>query len=146
MNPKAAKSLLTLAICLRSPQNDLIIAKDIAIELLKVTGSEKDDPLELSETYPLINHSTQTAITSCMLLFVESVISDMDWIIMKLKTYSVASQKKIYLDQTREHTPGLALEEFLYSRAEALVEVLASFVMMNLKGKFTSVSVIIISY
>lgn len=133
MNPKAAKSLLTLAICLRSPQNDLIIAKDIAIELLKVTGSEKDDPIELSETYPLINHSTQTAITSCMLLFVESVISDMDWIIMKLKTYSVASQKKIYLDQTREHTSGLALEEFLYSRAEALVEVLASFVMMNLK-------------
>ncbi|KAK9288581.1 hypothetical protein L1049_017040 [Liquidambar formosana] len=136
MNPKVAKSVATLAICLSSPPNDLILAQDLVMELLKVMGSlgsEQSSPLEISETYPIINRSTSTAIASSILQVIESVIVDMDWATMKLRTFSLVTQRSTSIDQNGAHAPGLALEEVIYSRAEAVVKVLSSFVEMDLK-------------
>ncbi|KAK3017972.1 hypothetical protein RJ639_002729 [Escallonia herrerae] len=105
----------------------------MAKELLKVVGSEMINPLEKSEIYPVISHSTKYVVASSILTLIESVIVDMDWVTMKLKTYSTATQKGIMLDQNEEHAPGFQLEETLYSTAEAVVKVLSSFVVMNLK-------------
>ncbi|XP_059632748.1 uncharacterized protein LOC132275304 [Cornus florida] len=131
-NSKFAKNVVTIAVCLSSPPNDLVVAQDIAKELLKVMGSESSSSLETSETYPIINHSTVTPVASSILQLIESVFIDIDWAIMKLKSYSV-SEKGMSLSQSREVAPGLALEEVLYSRTEAVVKVLSSFVLMHLK-------------
>ncbi|KAF8387882.1 hypothetical protein HHK36_026544 [Tetracentron sinense] len=133
INSKAAKSVVALAISLNSPPNDLIVAQDTASELLKVMGSEERDPVEASEMYPIINHSTGTAITSFLLQSIESVIVDLDWAITKLKAFSPVTRRINCLDQDGEKAPGLTLEEVLYSRSEGLVKLLSSFVVMSLK-------------
>lgn len=134
-NSKIARSVFYLVLSLSPPPNDLVIAQDMATELLKVMGSEGSTPLTKSETYPLINHSTKLVIASSMLQMIESFVVDMDWFTAKLKTYSAATRKGILLGQNGEQAPGLALEETLQSRAEAVVKVLSSFFLMNLKGK-----------
>ncbi|PRQ39249.1 putative fanconi anemia group I protein [Rosa chinensis] len=131
-NTKVGKSVVTLAISLSSPPNDLAISQDMARELLQVIGSEGDTPEEVSEIYPLINHQTSSAINSCILHIVEAVVVDMDWAIKRLKTFSLVSQKGIHLNQNSEECPELAFEENLYARAEAVVKVLSSFVSMSL--------------
>ena len=133
-NTKIGKSVVTIAICLSSPPNDLAVSKDMARELLQVIGSEGDTPKEVSERYPLINHQTSSAISSCVLHIVEAVVVDMDWAIKKLKTFSLVTQKGIHLNQNSEESPELAFEENLYARAEAVVKVLSSFVSMSLNG------------
>ncbi|KAK2990118.1 hypothetical protein RJ640_014787 [Escallonia rubra] len=132
-NSKIAKSAVSLALSLCSPPDDLVVAENMAKELLKVVGSEMISPLEKSEIYPVISHSTKYVVASSILTLIESVIVDMDWVTMKLKTYSTATQKGIMLDQNEEHAPSFQLEETLYSTAEAVVKVLSSFVVMNLK-------------
>ncbi|KAJ9699622.1 hypothetical protein PVL29_005473 [Vitis rotundifolia] len=132
-NSKVAKNLVELAICLSSPPDDLILAQEMAKELLKVMGSESSNPLETSETYAIINHSTTSAVASSILEFIESVIVDMDWATAKLKTFSPVTLETTSLDLNGGHAPAFSLEETLYSRAEALVRVLSSFVLMNMK-------------
>lgn len=134
-NVKVAKSMIKLAICLSSPPDDLILAQEMAKELLKVMGSESSNPLETSETYAIINQSTTSAVASSILEFIESVIFDLDWATAKLKTFSPVTQKTISLDLNGEHASSLHWEETLYSRAEGLVRVLSSFVLMNMRGK-----------
>ena len=137
-NSKVAKSLVKLAICLSSPPDDLILAQEMTKELLKVMGSEGSNPLETSETsetYAIINHSTTSATASSILEIIESVIVDMDWVTAKLKTFSPVTLKTTSLDLSGEHASALGFEETLYSRAEALVRVFSSFVLMNMKGK-----------
>lgn len=134
-NANVVKSVVKLAICLSSPPNDLFVAQSLAQELLKVTGSGCSDSLEVSELYPLINHSTSTTILSCILQLTEEVVSDMDWTIKKVKTFSLVTQKSIHVNHDEDHLSGLGFEENLYSRTEALVKVLSSFVLMSLKGK-----------
>ena len=129
-NAKVAKSVVSLSLYLSSPPNDLVVAQDMAMELLKVIGSETTDPLKMSETYPVINQSTQIAIASALLQLIESIVADMDWNIRKLKTNLAAIQR----GSNGEQAPGLALEETLYSRTEDVVKVLSSFTMMKLKG------------
>ncbi|XP_038709644.1 Fanconi anemia group I protein [Tripterygium wilfordii] len=132
-NSKVARSVVSLAIILSSPPDDFIVAKDMAKELLKITGPERSSQQEASVAYPLINQSTSTATSSCILQLVEAVLGDMEWVIKKLKMFSLVAQKSINFNQNGEHASRLALEENLYSRAEALVEVLSSFVLMSLK-------------
>lgn len=134
LNSKVGKSLVTLAICLSSPPNDLIICQDMARALLQVIGSEGNVPMKVSEVYPLVNHLTSPTINSCILHIIEAVIVDMDWAIKKLKTFSLVSQKSIHLSQNIEQSLVLALEENLYARAEAVVKVLSSFASMSLNG------------
>ncbi|KAF6176543.1 hypothetical protein GIB67_018861 [Kingdonia uniflora] len=49
---------------INSPLDDLIISKKMASELLKVMGSEECSSVEKSKNFPVINHSTGSAITS----------------------------------------------------------------------------------
>lgn len=133
-NPKLARSLVYLVVSLSLPPNDLTVSQDMASELLKVIGTETSKPLDVSGTYPFINKTNSAAIASSILQPVESNIIDMDWIIIKLKTYSTAAQKGISFDSNGKAGPGLALEGTLYSRMEAVVKILSYFVVMNLKG------------
>ncbi|KAM3358497.1 Fanconi anemia group I protein [Capsicum galapagoense] len=134
-NPKAAKSIVSIAILLTSPPNDLIIAKDMAAELLKVAGpeSETGDSQVTLDAYSIINKSTSVPLASLILHLVESVILDTEWVIMKLKIYSLPNTRAVLVNQNGEKDTRLALEETVYSRAEAVVKVLSSFVKMDLK-------------
>ncbi|KAF5185291.1 Fanconi anemia group i protein-like protein [Thalictrum thalictroides] len=134
-NSKGAKSLVTLAIYLSSPPNDLIAAQEMASELLKVMGSEENDPVEISETYPIINHSTWNVVGSTLLHLVESIIADMSWCITKLKAFSLSNRGAFGIDQHghEEESPALIMEEALYVRSEALVNLLSYFAQMKLK-------------
>lgn len=136
-NAKAARSILALPVYLRSPPNDLVVAQDMASELLTVFGSEERDPVEKSESYPIINHSTKPAIASLLLQFIESIIADLDWAISKSKALSATSHEITDIGNSDDHgakAPGLVLEEALYSRSEALVNLFSSFAEMSLKG------------
>ncbi|KAI3936391.1 hypothetical protein MKW98_000665 [Papaver atlanticum] len=132
--PKPTKSLVALAVYLCSAPDDLRVAHDMASELVKVIGTETTGPVEKSETYPIINSSTGTAIASTLLQLIESTIVDVDWAVTKLKTLSTTSYGSSVHDQHQEgeKTPGLVLEEDLYSRCKALVNLLSCFAEMNL--------------
>ncbi|KAF6165439.1 hypothetical protein GIB67_017921 [Kingdonia uniflora] len=135
-NLKAAKSLVSLAIYLSSPL-DLIISQKMASELVKVLGSEESSPVEKSGNFPVINHSTGSAIASILLELIESVLIDVDWVITKLKGFSTTNHGRIGIDQHSNHVeraPEIMLEEALYSRSEALVNLLSYFAQMSLKG------------
>ncbi|KAL8484955.1 hypothetical protein ACS0TY_027311 [Phlomoides rotata] len=132
-NSKVAKCLVFVAVTLSSPPTDLVIAQSMAEELLQVVGSEKVGPLDISETFHVINKSTRASIASTILQLIESFIVDMEWITVRLKTYHTATQKGVSSNQTGRVAPELAVEEILYSRAEAIVKVLSHFFAMNLK-------------
>lgn len=136
-NAKVAKSVVTLAISLSSSPTDLTFAESMAAELLQVVGSETNDPKQTSTSHPIINKSTCTAISSCILQHVEASVADIDWSVKKRKAWFLATQKRTYLMQERESGVDVAIlfEENLYSRSEAVVKVLSSFVLMILKGK-----------
>lgn len=136
-NSKVAKSVVTLAISLSLPPNDLIISQGMATEILKVLGSEMREPSKVSDVYPLINESTCIAINSCILHMIEVTIIDMDWAIKNLKMFYSVTQKSTHLTQNGEIARGLAFEENVYSRAEEMVKILACFVLMSLKGTYT---------
>lgn len=133
-NSKVAKCLVFIAVTLSSPPTDLVITQNMAEELLQVVGSENVGPLNISETFPVINKSTGASIASTILQLIESSIVDIEWITIRLKTYYTATQKGITSNQTGRVAPELAVEEILYSRAETIVKVLSHFVAMNLKG------------
>lgn len=134
LSSKVGKSIVRLAICLSSPPDDLIISQDLARELLQVIGSEGNEPVKVSEAYPVINHLTSAVLNSCVLHTIEEVIADMDWTTKKLKTFSLVYQKMVHFSQNNEQSSELAFEENLYPRAGAVVKVLSSFVSMSLNG------------
>ncbi|KAJ7955128.1 Fanconi anemia group I protein [Quillaja saponaria] len=134
-NYKVARNVVTLAISLSLPPNDLILAKDMAAELFKAIGSHDDEPddlMQVSESYPLINCSTKETISSSLQQIIGTVINDIDWAVKKLKANSLFIHKSPHLYDNGKQELQLAFEENLYSRAEAVVKVLASFVWMNL--------------
>lgn len=135
-NFKIARSVFNLVFSLSPYPNNLVVAEDVAKELLKVMGSDTSSPLTKSETYPLIQHSTETAAVSSVLHMIEPVVVDMDWFATKLKSYLAANQKGIMLDENDRQAPALALEEIFYMTAEAIVKVLSPFLAMSLKGMF----------
>ncbi|KAD4178259.1 hypothetical protein E3N88_26850 [Mikania micrantha] len=122
-NPKIAKSIVTLALSCTQAPNDLIVAQEMSMELAK----SRKSPSENSEIYAIINCSTESAIVTGLLQLLESVIADIDRLSMKLKTCLAGA----YNDG--KHNLYFTLEETLYQRAEAVVELLSSFVVMSLK-------------
>nr|GEV47933.1 fanconi anemia group I protein [Tanacetum cinerariifolium] len=127
-NPKIAKSVVTLALSCTQAPNDLVTARDMALELVKVTGSLlTESELAKSEIYGIINRSTDTVTASVFLQYAESVITDMDRLSITLKTCFTRAYKDGKQNQY------FVLEETLYQRAEAVVELLSSFVVMHLK-------------
>lgn len=133
-NTTVAKSILKLAISFTTSPGDLCIAVEVAKELQNVIGLDNSDTLQVSESYMIINQSTNPAVISCLLQSIDSAIVDMDW---ATKNLYVVSQKNIHLNHDAESTFGLALEEALYSMAESVVRILSSFVLLNLKGEFS---------
>ncbi|KAI3505106.1 hypothetical protein L1887_27015 [Cichorium endivia] len=119
-NTKIARSLVSLALSCTQAPNDLVLAQD----LVKTTGSE---------TYRIINQLTETVVSSVILQFLESVLVDMDRVSMKLKTCFTSAYKGTTVDDNGAHKSYLTLEETLYKRTEAVMELLSSFVVMNLK-------------
>ncbi|KAG9443921.1 hypothetical protein H6P81_015261 [Aristolochia fimbriata] len=135
-NPKAARSVVSLVVYLQSSPNDLSGAQEMSMELLKVIGSEDTDPVENSDTYPIINLATANTIASLLLKLVESTLVDLDWAITKLRTLSSADNEisdAATNNNFAEKSPGLRLEEALYGRSEGLVDMLSHFAEMNLK-------------
>ncbi|CAH9096737.1 unnamed protein product [Cuscuta europaea] len=130
-NPKVAKSIANLALTLSSAPNDLIIAQEMAAELLTVVGKESSDLPETS--YYIINKSTSADIASIILQFLDSTITDIEWIGIKLKERSCSYKRHISSQQWGEKASELVIEETLYSRAEAVVNVASFFVLMNLE-------------
>ncbi|KAF8021796.1 hypothetical protein BT93_G2051 [Corymbia citriodora subsp. variegata] len=131
---KVVRSLVLLVIQLSSPPDDLIFAQDVATELCKVTGYASDDPVEMSESYPVVNKYTSIAVILCILQSVEAVICDVDWAIRKLKEFSLSSQNRIKTNEGELALDvKLVLEDNLFSRSEAVVRVLSSFALMTLK-------------
>lgn len=135
-NSKIAKSVFHFVFLLSPSPNDLVVAQDVAKELLKVMGSDTSTPLTKSETYPLIQQSTETIVASSVLHMIEPIVADMDWFATKLKSYLGANQKGIMLEEHDRQAPVLALEEVFYKTAEAIVKVLSPFLSMSLKGMF----------
>ncbi|XP_071730859.1 uncharacterized protein [Rutidosis leptorrhynchoides] len=124
-NPKIAKSLVTLALSFTQAPHDLVVAREMGLELAKtMMGSQPGK----SETYGIINRSTETAIASIILQFAESAINDMDRLSMKMKTFFVSAS---YKDE--KHNPSFTLEDTLYQRAEAVVQLLSSILVHTLK-------------
>ncbi|XP_068658858.1 uncharacterized protein [Aristolochia californica] len=135
-NPKAARSVVSLAIHLQSSSHDLTGAQEMAMELLKVIGSEDTDPAENSDTYPVINLSTGTTIASLLLKLVESTLTDLDWAVTLLRALSSIDNENTDIaknNNSAEKSAGLTLEEALYSRSEGLVNLLSHFAEMSLK-------------
>lgn len=133
---KIVKSVFHFVFLLSPSPNDLVVAQDVAKELLKVMGSDTSSPLAKSETYPLIQQPTETTVASSVLHMIEPIVIDMDWFATKLKYYLGANQKSIMLDENDRQAPVLALEEIFYMTAEAIVKVLSPFLSMSLKGMF----------
>jgi len=136
-NPNAARSLISLTIYLIPAPDDLVVAHDMASELLKVVGSEDRDPIEISEAFPVISHSTKNVIATMLMQLFEISIADLDWAASRLKAFSAYHHEFPNLKgniQYDERSPGLLLEESIYSRSEALVNVMSSFTEMKLKG------------
>ncbi|GMH08297.1 hypothetical protein Nepgr_010137 [Nepenthes gracilis] len=133
-DPKVAKCLAMLASCLKPPPDDLLLAEAMALEMLNLTRSEQLKPLKISEEYPIINQWTAAAVASPILQLVESVIGDMQWATVKLKTSSAIAKGRSSLVQNGEMALLSALEEAVYSRAEAVVKVLSPFMGMSLKA------------
>ncbi|VFQ94694.1 unnamed protein product [Cuscuta campestris] len=132
-NPRVAKSFASLALSLSSAPNDMIIAQDMAKELLNVVGKEDSVPKEISSAYSIINKSTSTHIASIILQFLDSTISDIECISIKLKERPCSYKRDCSSQQFGEKTLELVMEETLYSRAGAVVKVASFFVLMNLQ-------------
>ena len=73
-------------------------------------------------------------VTLRNLTLIEPVIVDLDWALLKLKSY-FAQTYHVRDGDTGGASAVLQLEESLYPRSEALVEMLSCFIEMNLKGK-----------
>ncbi|KAF3779325.1 Fanconi anemia group I protein [Nymphaea thermarum] len=118
-NPKASQSLSAVAIYLSSSPNDLAIACNMASELLKVIGTEEEEPIKESKVYLTINNLTGNAVATLILHSVEYFLVDLEWAILKWKTVSRDS--------------SLHLEAAFCARAEAVVSLASQFAEMNLK-------------
>ncbi|CAI0466871.1 unnamed protein product [Linum tenue] len=143
-NPKVARTILELSLRLTSSPEDLNFAQDLTKELLKFNPLDKDSQLEEAEAssdrYPILNTATSSAVTACILQAIEADIAEMDWAVKKLKTLTFMDQKSIHLpaakdtdDDELHSSSRAAFENRLHSKAEAVVKVLSSFVLMRLK-------------
>ncbi|KAL0376430.1 UNVERIFIED_CONTAM: Fanconi anemia group I protein [Sesamum calycinum] len=105
-NSKVAKSLVLAAVTLSSPPADLDVAQNMAAELLRVVGSEDTDPLDISETFPVINKLTDAAIVSTILqISHEEMLYSRAEAVVKVLSYIVAMNLK---DPQAEHLLRLA--------------------------------------
>ncbi|KAI4364453.1 hypothetical protein MLD38_020543 [Melastoma candidum] len=133
-NPKVSKKIVKLAIYLSSSSKDMVVLGDISTELAKVAALEMVDSPRMSQNFAVINKSTSSAISSCLLQFMERVIGELDWAVKKLKPLSLSvNQAYFNLKGDCGHSLIVEFEESVYSRYQDLVKVLSSFVSMSLR-------------
>nr|CAD1833283.1 unnamed protein product [Ananas comosus var. bracteatus] len=134
-HPSAARGLVALAFYLLPSPNDMVFLQEISSELRKVMGSEDKEPLETSDTFPIINHSTKNALSTFLIQVFESSLIELDWTLLKIKAILTVSNESTSLgksQQSGERPNGLELEEALFTRSELIVHLLSSFAEMNL--------------
>ncbi|GAB2295220.1 hypothetical protein Dimus_029395 [Dionaea muscipula] len=133
---KVVKYLITLALHLKLPQEDLFVAEAMVVKMLNLTRSDQTsvlDSCEVSEGYSILRQSTIAMAASSILQYTESVISDMQWATAKLKTCCIIARSRFSLNHDDNKASVSQLEETIYLRAEAVVKVLSAFMGMNLK-------------
>ncbi|KAI5081878.1 hypothetical protein GOP47_0001621 [Adiantum capillus-veneris] len=132
----AVKALMKIAVCLLPPPDDLVLAHALSQELLKVIGTDEQEPIEISGTYHVINASTKNCIAGSLLQHVESILTNADWLISKLKLPPSAKSdlSTDLLTQPHFEVSRMESEVALHKRLEILVLVLSNFVQMNLTG------------
>jgi hypothetical protein len=137
-NVGAALALVDLALSLKNPPEDLILARGFSLELLKVMGFDESQPPDASLDYPIIDSTTKTALAGLLLSNGEKALKDMEWLVAKIKTL-----KPVRRTETRNTMAGflatprrLQLEEVLHTRMEAVVLMLSDFCTMSLAGNW----------
>lgn len=137
----AAKALLRICMCLIPPPDDLILAQTLSQELLKVIGTDEQEPIEISGMFHTINTSTKNCIAGLLLQHLETVLTDAEWLIAKLKLYPSTKISDLFVDvlpQPHFEASRLESEIALHKRLESIVVVLANFVQMSSSGKVFS--------
>ncbi|KAJ7296597.1 hypothetical protein O6H91_Y113100 [Diphasiastrum complanatum] len=134
VNVGAARALGSLTVCLSISPEDLNIAQCIASELLRVTGSEESEAIDSSDEYPIVNSSTQNGLAGFLLQHSESILSDIEWLISKLKIQTVGRSSEMQSDSQDKssNSSRVKLEDALHKRLESLVSLLSIFTNMNL--------------
>ncbi|MCO5611926.1 hypothetical protein L7F22_066185 [Adiantum nelumboides] len=132
----AAKALMKMAVGLLPSPDDLVLAQTLSQELLKVIGTDEQEPIETSGMYHTVNTATKNCIAGSLLQHVETILIDADWLINKLKLPpSAKSDLSIdLLTQPYFEASRMESEVVLHKRLESLVLVLSNFVQMNLTG------------
>ena len=97
---------------------------------------------EISDIYHNINSYTKNYIAGFLLQHVETNLSDIEWIISKLKLHPTIKtsdlSEKLILKKHSESS-RLKSEAALHTRLEALVMTLSNFAQMSPSGKLAAV-------
>lgn len=135
-NPSIAQEMVKLAIHLMIAPDDLVLVHEMTAELKLITTGEEDSR-DSSETFPVINCKTKNSLAAVFLQMVESSLTELDWVIGKLKVMLALAYDSANIDEddqpADERTQRLYLEEALYSRSTSVVHVLSSFAHTSLK-------------
>uniref|UniRef100_A0A0E0D0A1 Fanconi anemia group I protein n=1 Tax=Oryza meridionalis TaxID=40149 RepID=A0A0E0D0A1_9ORYZ len=135
-NPSIAQEMVKLAIHLMIAPDDLVLVHEMTSELKLITTGEEDSR-DSSETFPVINCKTKNSLAAVFLQMVESSLTELDWVIGKLKVMLALAYDSANIDEddqpADERTQRLYLEEALYSRSTSVVHVLSSFAHTSLK-------------
>uniref|UniRef100_A0A0E0KDJ4 Fanconi anemia group I protein n=1 Tax=Oryza punctata TaxID=4537 RepID=A0A0E0KDJ4_ORYPU len=135
-NPSIVQEMVKLAVHLMIAPDDLVLVHEMSTEL-KFIASGEEGSRDSSETFPVINGKTKNSLAAVFLQMVESSLTELDWLIGKLKVMLALAYDSSNIDEddqpADERTQRLYLEEALYSRSTSLVYVLSSFAHMSLK-------------
>lgn len=136
-NVGVASAVAALALSLKAPPDDLILAKGLSAELMKVMGFEESQPQDSSSDFPIIDNTTKIILAGLLLQNGEKVLKDMEWLIVKIKFL-----KPVRPPGSRNTIAGflaaprrLQLEDVLYARMEAVVLMLSDFCNLSLAGR-----------
>ena len=133
-----AKALTRLSVCLQPSPDDLILLQTLSEELVKVMGSDEEEAIEISEIYYSINSHTKNCIAGFLLQHVETNLTDIEWIISKLKLHPTIKTSDLSEESiVKKHyeSSRLKSEAALHTRLEALVITLSNFAQMSPSGK-----------
>ncbi|KAF0913605.1 hypothetical protein E2562_023716 [Oryza meyeriana var. granulata] len=134
-NPSIAQEMVKLAVHLMTAPDDLVLVHNMTAELKFITSGDVDSR-DSSEAFPVINCKTKNSLAAVFLQMVESSLTELDWVIGKLKAMLALAYDSANIDEDQpadERTQRLYLEEALYYRSTSVVHILSSFAHMSLK-------------
>uniref|UniRef100_A0A0D9VTV0 Fanconi anemia group I protein n=1 Tax=Leersia perrieri TaxID=77586 RepID=A0A0D9VTV0_9ORYZ len=134
-NPSIGQEMVKLSVHLMTAPDDLVLVHNMTAEL-KLVASNDEDLRDSSEVFPVINCKTKNSLAAVFLQMVESSLTELDWVIGKLKGMLALAYDSANIDEDQpadERTQRLYLEEALYLRSTSVVHILSSFTHMSLK-------------